>query len=472
MSALRDFLRELEAKGDAITVHDRVSLEFEISALSRAMLDLRGPALIFDNVQGFADFPVCTNVFATRGRFAAALGCAVPDIHRVWLERSTALLEPIPSRDTACQEVEYRGADVDLGRLLPIARWNEHDGGPYISMGVAFTEGGSSGDGRNAAIYRIQVHGPRRLGIQYPPFRHIALHRKSVHPKPLPVAIVIGAAPAVYLAACAPAPYGTDEMKIAGALSRAPVEMIPCRTIPLSVPASSEIVIEGYFHPDDDQLEGPYGEFTGFYGNAKERPVITVECITMRRNPILLCAYQGRPPQDSTILQSVPAECEILRLVSLPGVRQVHFTEEGCGTFHAVVSVDKRFEGYGKMVGMAILGTWGGRYIKKLTVVSSDIDATDAAMVEWATSTRVQPARDIAIIDGVVGINLDPSMAASERAAETFRTSKMIVDATGYGEGVAVADICSPPSHLMASATTRARELLTEHRSPVSTPPA
>jgi 4-hydroxy-3-polyprenylbenzoate decarboxylase len=180
----------------------------------------------------------------------------------------------------------------------------------------------------------------------------------------------------------------------------------------------------------------------------------------MRRDPILLAAYQGRPPQDSTLMQSIPAEAEIRRVLPLSGLRDIYITESGCGAFHAVVSVDKLCDGYGKMFGLSVLGTWGGRYIKQLTVVDSSIDPRNADLVAWAVATRVQPDRDIEILSGLVGIILDPSLPDSEKRSGRSRTSKMIIDATGYAEDLEPPRLCSPPAHAMEWAAKIADDIL------------
>jgi UbiD family decarboxylase len=159
-------------------------------------------------------------------------------------------------------------------------------------------------------------------------------------------------------------------------------------------------------------------------------------------------------------MQSIPAEAEIRRMVPLSGLRDINITESGCGAFTAVVSVDKLCEGYGKMFGLAVLGTWGGRYIKQLTVVDSSIDPRDPDMVAWAVATRVQPHRDIEILNGLVGIILDPSLPEFEKRSGHSRTSKMVIDATGYGDEGFVPELCMPPADAMAWGHEQAGRLL------------
>jgi UbiD family decarboxylase len=444
--SLRAFLDELAASGQLVDVPDEVDPVFEIAALSRVQLDRRGPALRFGRVKGHS-MPVVTNLFGTRERFAAALSVTPEALHEAWTQRLSRPLPPETVATGPCKEVVLTGAEVDLSRI-PAPTWNEYDGGPYLSLPVQISKDPDTG-ARNAATYRVQVHDRTRLGMLFGPYRHLAMHRAKRPGEPFPIAIAMGVPPAAHIAAAAPLPFGVDELAAAGALRGRPLELVPAETVPLEVPADAEIVLEGHILPDELLPEGPYGEFTGFYGDRAPRPVVEVTCITMRRDPILLAAYQGRPPQDSTLMQSIPAEAEIRRVVSLPGLRDIHITESGCGAFHAVVSVEKRCEGYGKMFGMAVLGTWGGRYIKQLTVVDDTIDPRDPELVAWAVATRVQPHRDVEIVRGLVGIILDPSLPGEERRSGHSRTSKMIIDATGYAEDVRMPRLCAPPDDAM-----------------------
>ena len=218
----------------------------------------------------------------------------------------------------------------------------------------------------------------------------------------------------------------------AGALRGAPIEMVRCKTVPLEVPADAEVIIEGEIRPEEKREEGPFGEFTGHYGGLKmARPTIHVTAMTRRKKPILHLAYQGAPPHETDVLTAVGKESEILRTITLPGVKAVHLTEGGCGILHAVVSIEKLYEGYGKMVGLAVLGCPSGRHLKQVIVVDDDVDPFDPVAVEWAIATRVQPHRDVEIFKEVTGIFLDPSLPPAEQAGPA-RTSKILIDATRY----------------------------------------
>ena len=230
---------------------------------------------------------------------------------------------------------------------------------------------------------------------------------------------------------------------MAGALRGEPLELVRCETIPLYVPAHAEIVLEGEMPPGVLHKEGPFGEFTGYYGIDNQRPVIEIKAITYRNGAIHQASYEGKPPQETNVLQAVSIEGETLKNVPLPGIVAINVTEGGCGAFNAVVSIQKRFEGYGKMMGMAVLGTWAGRLMKNVIIVDEDIDPYNWTEVEWALATRVQPHRDVDIIQEVTGIHLDPSMPLHERLTGHSRTSKMIIDATKH-DAKEFEIVCSP----------------------------
>jgi UbiD family decarboxylase len=446
----REFLDELERTGELVRLKRPVDAKYELAAYSRRMLDKRGPAIQFDNVVGH-DLPVASEVLATRRRFATALETTEADLSSAWLSRAENRIAPVVETGPApCQEIVLSGDDVDL-TALPIPTWNEMDGGPYISMGLVFSKNPVD-DARNVAIYRIQVHDKNTIGMLFAPYRHLALHAQGSTSKRFPIAIAIGVDPVCAIAASAPLPYGEDEMALAGALRGAPVKLTPCVSVPLEVPATAEIVLEGELDLERTEIEGPYGDFTGYYNESAPRPVIHIKTVTMRRNAIFQGTYQGRPPQDSTLMLSIPVECEILRNVAATGIRDITLTEGGCGVFTAVASVEKRCEGHGRMVAAAIFGTWAGRGIKHLTIVPESVDVRNHVEVERAVALNVQPHRDIDILHNVAGIALDPSLPPEERLTRFARTSKIIIDATGFAyEGETLAQLCMPPADALAA---------------------
>jgi UbiD family decarboxylase len=429
---LRAFLTRLEKEGEVHRIEAEVDLKYEVGAVCRLALDRGGveknKALYFSRPKGHSH-PIVVNLLATLKRFCLALECEPDNVHREWLRRTQKPIEPRIVKDAPCKEVVNVGRDVNLFKL-PIPLWNERDGGPYITFPCHISKDPETGE-RNAGMYRAMVHDERTLGILAAPYRHIRHHFDKAHAqgKPLPIAIAVGLDPVIYAAAIAPFPFGTDEFAMAGALRGAPVEMVACETIPVEVPAAAEVVIEGEIPPGVTRDEGPFGEFTGYYGDRGPRPVIQIKAITHRKDFIFQESYEGLPHHETCIVSGVTNEAEVIRQCPLPGIKSVHFTSGGGGYLHAVVSVKKAYDGYGKMVGLSVLGTTAGRTVKMVTVVDDDIDPRDLGQVDWAVTTRVRADRDVEIIKDVSANVLDPTMTPAEKRSAS-RTDKIIIDAT------------------------------------------
>jgi len=402
----------LEQAGELSRVKVPVSLDQEIGAICLRNLRAGGPGLLFERPGDHA-MPLAVDLLASRRRYALALGIEPDQLATEWNRRTRKLLAPVIVDHGACQQNVMIGKDVDLSKL-PTPIWNELDGGPYLTLSCHVTKDPVTKT-RNVGLYRNQVHDRQTLGILAAPYTHLNLQRNKAPNEPFPVALVLGPDPTVVMAAPAPIPFGIDELAIAGALRE----------------------------------EGPFGEFTGHYGGHKApRPVIRVKAITYRDDPILQASYEGMQPNESGFLTAVPREAEIMRQVALPGIKKVNVTVPAGGALHAVVAVEKPYEGFGKYVALAVLGSVAGRYIKQVIVVDADIDPFDPVQVEWAVATRVQANRDIEILKNLTGIILDPSLPKEEQWT-TSRTSKMIIDATRY-DAKNFPPICSPASETMA----------------------
>jgi 2,5-furandicarboxylate decarboxylase 1 len=403
-----------------------------VGAVCRLALDRGGErhnkALYFCRLKG-SYYPLVVNLLANRKRYCLALECSPDEVHREWIRRTQKPIAPELVKDGPCKEVVRVGKDVNLFQL-PIPWWNNLDGGYYITFPCYISKDPETGI-RNAGMYRTMVHDERTLGILAAPYRHVRHHFEKAHArgKPLPVAIAIGLDPSLYITTVAPFPFGEDEIAMAGALRGAPVQMVPCETIPLDVPAHAEVVIEGEIPPDVTREEGPFGEFTGYYGDRAPRPVIQVKAITHRKDLIYQASYEGLPHHETCVVSGISNEAELLRQIPLPGIHKVHFTSGGGGYLHAVVSIKKPYDGYGKMVGLAVLGTTAGRTVKIVTVVDDDIDPNDRAQVEWAVTTRTRVDRGIEIIKDLSANVLDPTMTLHEKRTSSL-TDKMIIDAT------------------------------------------
>jgi 2,5-furandicarboxylate decarboxylase 1 len=418
---LRAFLKSLEAADQLARVPVEVDPIFEVAAVCRQALTTNGPGLLFERVKG-SPHRLATNLLATRERLAIALGVEPGDIAACWNAGAGRSVEPVLRTDGACQELVFRDDDVDLSRFA-VPTWNEEDGGPYITFPCHVSRNPETG-GLDCGMYRTQVFDRRTVALNARPTKGINVNRSTASPDQdgFPVAIVLGLDPVIHMTTVANLPYGVSELAVAGALRGAPVELVPCVTQPLEVPASAEIVLEGVVTADT-RKEGPFGEYHGYYGAGGMRSVIRLTAITCRHDAINQQVYEGRPPQEDAVMHGTIVACEILRRIGLEGVQAVNVTPHSGGHLHCVVSVDTRLAEDGLAVARAVLAVRG---VKLVTVVDADVDVFDPGEVEWAVATRVDYGRDVEIIKA----KADPALTNGEPLRELLRGSKMIVDAT------------------------------------------
>jgi 2,5-furandicarboxylate decarboxylase 1 len=469
---LRQFLEHLEARGDLLTISAPVDPLFELGAICRWFLD-RGPnhALFFRQVAGH-QMPVVANTLATRERLDWALQIGEVPRHRFVLDRWQSTVDPVRmSGSPPCQEEVWEGEEADLGRL-PIPWHNVEDGGPYISMGILVVRDPESGV-HNLSYARVQVKGARVGGIQILPEKHARriLERYQAAGQPMPVAIAIGVDPVLSLAAAASPPWGVSEYGLAGAWRGEPVEVAEARTVPVLVPAWAEIVIEGQIPPEAVEQEGPFGEFTGYYGPAGPRNRLEVQAITLRRDAIFQTLYTGLPICDNHIMQELLRSAKVWDKLrqSLPNITAVYCPPEAGNGFTVWIALKKRHEGEPRQ---AMLAAWTAfEYVKHVFVVDDDVDIYDARQREWAVATRVQADRDVLIVPRLIGMALDPSAQGQWGAPmrlgieETPRTLKagMGIDAT-RPLGVNYEPVVRVPESWMRHVAARLPELLGQNR--------
>ena len=430
--SLRDFIARLESTGRLNRVSAPVSPYLEMTEIQTRLIAEQGPAVLFENVVGDEgtryDMPVLVNLFGTVERVAWGMNREPGQLREVgetlaflrqpeppsgWREA----IEMLPLLNTVramkprtigagpVQEVVLMGDDIDLGRL-PIQTCWPGEPAPLITWPLVVTKGPSRSriDNYNLGIYRMQVVGRDKTLMRWLAHRGGAQqHRRWAEEKhePLPAAAVIGADPGTILAAVTPVPDTLSEYQFAGLLRGQKVELVRAKTVPLEVPAEAEIVIEGHVSLDDYRDEGPFGDHTGYYNAVEPFPVFTVSAITMRRDPIYLSTYTGRPPDEPSILGEALNEVFIPLLVQqFPEIVDFWLPPEGCSYRIAVVSIKKSYAGHAKRVMMAV---WSYlrqfMYTKWVIVVDDDIDARDWKDVMWAISTRMDPARDITIVE-------------------------------------------------------------------------
>ncbi|TWB73286.1 3-octaprenyl-4-hydroxybenzoate decarboxylase [Nitrospirillum amazonense] len=438
-ASLREFIDRLEQSGRLVRVKTPVSTVLEMTEIQTRLLAEGGPAVIFENVikaDGTrSEMPVLVNLFGTVERVAWGMDREPHELRDVG-ETLAFLKQPEPPRglrdawemlplvktvmamrprtvgSAPCQEVVLTGDQVDLGRL-PIQSCWPGEPAPLITWPLVVTQGptandrdGMAEDRFNLGIYRMQVLGRDRTIMRWLKHRGGAQHhhrwKAAGKREPLPAAVVLGADPGTILAAVTPVPETLSEYQFAGMLRGKKVDLVDCKTVPLKVPAQAEIVLEGYVSLDEYADEGPYGDHTGYYNSVEKFPVFQVTAITMRRDPIYLSTFTGRPPDEPSVLG------ESLNEVFIPLLRQ-QFPEiidfwlppEGCSYRIAVVSMRKAYPGHAKRV---MMGVWSFlrqfMYTKWVIVVDDDINARDWKDVMWAVSTRMDPARDITVIEG------------------------------------------------------------------------
>jgi len=469
---LRDFLTQLETRGELRRIRVPVSPALEITEICDRTLRAAGPALLFEQPAG-GSMPVLGNLFGTPLRVAYGMGAESVAALREVGELLAALKEPEPPkgfrdalgkvamlkaalwdmapkvvRSAVCQQVVWEGADVDLGRL-PVQTCWPGDAGPLITWGLVVTRGPHK-KRQNLGIYRQQVIGRDRLVMRWLAHRGGALdfrdHRLARPGQPFPIAVALGADPATILGAVTPVPDSLSEYQFAGLLRGARTETVPCLGFNLEVPATSEIVLEGHIRPDvanaagavspanagyETALEGPFGDHTGYYNEVERFPVFTVERITMRRDPIYHSTYTGKPPDEPAVLGVALNEVfvPILRR-SFPEIVDFYLPPEGCSYRMAVVSMRKQYPGHAKRV---MFGVWSVlrqfMYTKFIVVVDDDVDARDWKEVVWAITTRMDPARDTVLVENTPIDYLDFASPVSGLG------SKMGLDATNKMAG-------------------------------------
>ena len=431
--SLRDFLERLEAEGQMVRVEKEVLLEPDIRAGAYAALKIsEGPAVFFENIQGYDRKKVVMNVHGSWENYALMLDLPKKtSVKRLSQEIETRIDRfPVEAKavDTAPSKEVTISEDINIFREIPLFRVNEYDGGLFISKGVVISQDPEDPKNRNLGIYRIQVKDKDRLGIQAGAHHDIAVHLKKAEElnQPLPVAISVGNDPVISLVGTMPLGYDQNEYEMAGALRGEPVEIIRAETSDLMVPAGAEIIIEGEIIPRMRSAEGPFGEYTGFYSSTMRQAEIKVKAITRRRDPIIFeNLYLGKPWTELDIFMGPITSVTVGKQLKAMAPEVVSVNANYAHGLGVIISTKSRLAGYGKIVGAKLLATPHGLlYPKLIIVVDEDIDPFNLDEVMWALVTRFRPERDLVLIPNAPGSTLDP--ASLERGLVT----RMILDAT------------------------------------------
>ncbi|MDX1836285.1 4-hydroxy-3-polyprenylbenzoate decarboxylase [Legionella taurinensis] len=453
---LRDFIDQLESRHLLQRIDYPVSPILEMTVISDRVLRKAGPALLFTSPKGAA-MPVLTNLFGTPERVALGMGEESVRALRDVGVLLAALKEPEPPKgfkdafsklpllkqaltmapkyisQAPCQTHVFEGDEVDLSRL-PVQTCWPGDAAPLITWGLVTTKGPHQAR-ENMGIYRQQVIGKNKVIMRWLSHRGGALDYQAwqaAYPgERFPVAVTLGADPATLLAAVTPVPDTLSEYAFAGLLRGQRTQLTQCLGSDLHVPASAEIILEGYINPGEEAAEGPFGDHTGYYNEVDHFPVLTVERITHRPDPIYHSTYTGRPPDEPAILGVALNEVFIpLLQKQFPEIVDFYLPPEGCSYRLAVVTIKKQYPGHAKRIMMAV---WSFlrqfMYTKFVIVCDDDINARQWEDVIWAMTTRVDPSRDTVLLDNTPIDYLDFASPVSGLG------SKMGIDATHKWKG-------------------------------------
>jgi len=421
---LRSFINALEGRGQLRRISSPVSRDLEITEIADRVVKRRGPALLFERVDG-SSIPVLINAFGSVERMSLALGVREldeigasirrllqPDVPSSLTEKLRKLLElkeiagaaPRRVAHGLCQEVVEEDPSLEL---LPALGCWPGDAGRYITTPLVFTQDPTTGR-RNVGMYRMQIYGPREAGMHWQRHKDGAGHWRAsdhAHSTRLEVAVALGADPATTYAATAPLPSEIDELLLAGFLRGQGVELVRCKSVSLEVPANAEIVLEGYVDPSELLPEGPFGDHTGYYSLQDLYPVFHLTALTHRRDPIYQTTIVGRPPMEDYYLGMATERIflPLLQLIS-PEIVDMHMPAEG--VFHnlVIVAIRKRFPGHARKVMYGLWGTGQMMFARNIVVLDEDVDVHNLSEVAWRVTANVDARRDLVIADGPVDV--------------------------------------------------------------------
>jgi 4-hydroxy-3-polyprenylbenzoate decarboxylase len=426
---LQQFLDVLRKHGELKTIEEPVSPRLEVTEICDRVVKSGGPALLFTHVArpggGRYEMPLLINTFGSKRRMSLALEVdtldalaaeiasflepEIPDsfIGKIQMVPKLARLSALSPKMVGrapCQEI-VETKNPSLADIPIITCW-PMDGGPYITLPLVFTRHPDLGT-RNIGMYRLQVFDDRTLGMHWQRHKGGAEHFRAAAERGerLPVAIALGPDPAVIYAASAPLPPEIDELMLAGFIRKKSVEMVKCAGIDMEVPASSQIVLEGYVDPSESRLEGPFGDHTGFYSLADQYPVFHLTAVTRRREPIYPTIIVGPPPMEDAYL-GLATERLFLPLVRkvLPEVVDMWLPPEGIFHNLAILSINKRYPGHGRKVIHAVWGLGQLMFTKVVVVVDADCNVHDPAEVVWRVGTHIDAKRDIVVSEGPLDV--------------------------------------------------------------------
>ena len=447
---IREFITFLDGKGELRRIGVPVSCELEITEIADRMSKRGGPALLFENVEGY-DIPVLINTYGSAQRTAWALGVERLDDLGERVRKVLGLMQGPPEgmmdkvrtlgelvkmaryqpksvRNAPCQEVVLTGDQVDVNRLPVLKCW-PMDGGRTITLPLVITRDPEKGT-RNVGTYRMQVYDARTTGMHWQTHKvgthHMRLAREQGRPR-IEAAAVLGGDPATLWTGSAPLPPDMDEILVAGFLREEGVELVRCKTVDLEVPAHAEIVLEGYVDPEELREEGPFGDHTGYYSLKEPYPVFHITAITHRRDPIYPTIIVGKPPMEDYFMGKA-TERLFLPIIQMLLPEMVDINMPAEGVFHnlVIVSMKKEYPGQARKVMYALWGLGLMMLAKTIIVVDHFVDVQDLSEVAWRVTNNIDPSQDVMFAAGPVD-DLDHA------AAQAKYGSKLGIDATAKG---------------------------------------
>lgn len=448
---LRDWIKQLEQAGELKRIQVEVDWNLELGGITRKVFNEQGPALLFENIKGYRQGR-CSKLFvgglATPKRLSLSLGLPenatikqqIELVHQRFKER----IKPIEVSTGPVKENIIKGKDINL-EDFPVPKWHHKDGGRYINTTAGVVTQDPDTKWLNVGIYRGMIAARDKIGTGIVAAQHggsMAVKYRE-RGEDMPIAFIYGGDPSMFFTGCAAVPSQISEYEIMGAFRNKPVELVKCETNDLMVPADAEIVIEGTLSsdPKDFVMEGPFGEYTGYYGGSRSmKPAMKVECITHRNDPIFQGTLEGfgpRHPNEDSVCSQVSGSAvvkNILESTGIPGVLDAYILPASCFN-NLVIQIHKTYQGQGKQIALAV---WGSRLpwqCKNIIVVDEDIDIYDFASIEWAIAYRVNPCMDgLIVVPGLPGVPLDPSTPLSQRRdmarLGAGRWNKILIDAT------------------------------------------
>lgn len=440
---MREYLGQIDELGELKRV-EGADWHLEIGTLTELLVESRpSPATLFEGVPGFpAGYRILTNVLNSTSRLGLALGLPVGlreiELVKQWKDKIAAFepIEPVEVSWGPVLENVHVGDHVDVGEF-PAPLWHELDGGRYIGTGDVVIMRDPDEGWVNCGTYRAQVYDRSTLGVAIGEGKHGRLIRQKYFDKglPCPAAISIGQDPALYLATTCDTAWGVAELDLAGWLKGQPIETTKGVTTGLPIPAFAEVVLEGEFLPTETRLEGPFGEWTGYYGSGPtEQPVFKVKSIAHRNDPIIFGQPPLRPPGEELykfFFVAAAVWTELERVIPASSIKGVWQAPAGGCRFITVVSIKQLYAGHSRQAGYAVsTGRAGGFTGRFAIVVDDDIDPSNLDEVMWAVATRCDPATSIDILRGCWSGMLDPRIPPEQRRNGDFTNTRAVIDAT------------------------------------------